>query len=261
MVEDAYVGGLALEHVELRRIEAKQHHLDALKAHNTISLGPSPIVADAHPHDAAHRLPHREAEIAYVEIPLLEMLPEIIGPVVGMARQMHLAVFADDLALVVDQDRRVIALGGTALLRHLAIAEVETDPQLLSEVENRLRNGSRHLAFEIGIDLVLVLGEPAREKSGKGHFGKHHETTTARMRFAQQLKHPLDDGLSRIAFLYRPKLGGACDDDSPHYWLQGVWLVLTRLSERVWQHERKPRDERDDKQADDQANQIRHHGQ
>src|ERR1043165_1927070 len=40
--------------IHRRRVVAEHNHLDALQAHHPIGLGPTPVVADAHAHDAAH---------------------------------------------------------------------------------------------------------------------------------------------------------------------------------------------------------------
>src|SRR5204862_5983683 len=57
-----------------RRVIAEHDHLDALQAHDAIGLGPAPVVADAHAHDPAEGAEHAEAEIADLEIMLLQML-------------------------------------------------------------------------------------------------------------------------------------------------------------------------------------------
>ena len=49
------------------RVVAEHHKLDALQSHHPIGLGPAPIIADRQAHASAHRLPHREAEIADIE--------------------------------------------------------------------------------------------------------------------------------------------------------------------------------------------------
>ena len=95
-----------------RRVVAEQNQLDALHAHDPIGLRPAAVVADAHADIGAERAPHRKAEIARLEIPLLQMLERVMRAVVGMTGQMHLAVLADDLGVLVHQDRRVVAMRG-----------------------------------------------------------------------------------------------------------------------------------------------------
>ena len=92
-----------------RRVVAEHHHLDALQAHDAVGLRPAPVVADAHAHDAAEGAADREAEIADLEIALLQMLERALRLVLGVAGQMDLAVLADDAAVALDQDRGVEA--------------------------------------------------------------------------------------------------------------------------------------------------------
>ena len=111
---------VGLLRVDRRRVEAEHDHLDALQAHDAIGLGPAPVVADAHAEDAAHGAPDRKAEIARLEIALLQMLVGALRVELGVAGQMHLAVLADDRAGSVDQDRGVEVM---AVGRQLGIAE------------------------------------------------------------------------------------------------------------------------------------------
>src|ERR1043165_1584728 len=115
MVEEAFLRSLiGLLRIDRRRVVAEHDHLDALQAHHTIGLGPAPVVADTHAHDPAHGAPYREAEIARLEIALLQMLEGALRIELGMARQVYLAVLADDLAVAVNEDGSVIvmAVGG-----------------------------------------------------------------------------------------------------------------------------------------------------
>ena len=82
----------------LGRVVTEHDHLDALEAHDAIALGPASVVADHHAKPPAHGLPDRPAEIAGLEIALLEILKDGVRPVIGMTRQVDLAVLADDLA-------------------------------------------------------------------------------------------------------------------------------------------------------------------
>ena len=87
------------------------------------------------PTTAAERPPDREAEIADLEVALLQMLERNAGAMVGVSRQMHLAILADDLAVRADQDRGVVALRRAAFLGELGIAEIEADLQARGQME------------------------------------------------------------------------------------------------------------------------------
>ena len=65
-----------------------------------------------------------QAEVADLEIAFLQMLPGSLRLVLGMSGQMHLAVLADQLSFLVDEDRgvEVMTVGG-----ELGIAERERD--------------------------------------------------------------------------------------------------------------------------------------
>ena len=135
-----------------RRVVAEQDQFDALHAHDAIGLRPAPVVADAHADIAAEGAPDRKAEIARLEIALLEMLKRIVRPVVGVAGQMHLAVFADDRGILVHQDRGVVAVGRAVLLRKFGVAEIEADAERLCGLEQRPRRRARHFAFEKAVE-------------------------------------------------------------------------------------------------------------
>ena len=65
---------LTLLGIDRGRVVADQHHLNTLQAHHAISLRPPPVVADRHAEDTAERAPDVEAEIARLEVALLQML-------------------------------------------------------------------------------------------------------------------------------------------------------------------------------------------
>ena len=67
------------------RVVAEQDEFNALHAHNAVGFGPAPIVADAHADIGAERAPDREAQIAGLEVALLEMLKRIMRAVVRVA--------------------------------------------------------------------------------------------------------------------------------------------------------------------------------
>src|SRR3981081_3312584 len=139
IVELAKAVDVAMAGVVDRRVVAEHDHLDALQAHDAIGLGPAPGVADAHAHDPAKAAPDLEAVITRLEIAFFKMLVDAVGLRLGMARQMHLAVFADDVSGAVDQDRGVEPALATVFLHEFGIAEIEADAELLRLVEERLR--------------------------------------------------------------------------------------------------------------------------
>jgi hypothetical protein len=118
-----------------RRVVAEQDEFDALHAHDPIGLGPAPIVADAHSDIGAECAPDRKAKISWLEIALLQVLKGIVRPVVGMAGQMHLAILADNLRVLVDQDRGVVAACRAVLLGQFGVAQIETDAERFCRLE------------------------------------------------------------------------------------------------------------------------------
>ena len=87
-----------------RRVVTAEDHLHTLQPHHAVGLRPAAVVADGHADEAAEHPPHAEAEIAHVEVTLLEVLerPRRLG--LGMPRQVDLAVLADDASCGIDQD-------------------------------------------------------------------------------------------------------------------------------------------------------------
>src|SRR4029078_12967581 len=128
------------------------------------SLGPAAVVADRHAQNAAQRAPDLEAEIAGLEIALLQMLKGALGIVLGMAREMDLAVFPDNLAALVGQYAGVemVSVG-----RQLGVAKVHRDPVLRGAIEQRARRRVWHFALEPGIDFRLVRHVPALKEPGE----------------------------------------------------------------------------------------------
>ena len=84
------------------------------------------------------------------------MLVDAVGLRLGMTRQMHLAVFADDVSGAVDQDRGVEPALPTVFLYEFGIAEIEADAELLRLVEERLRVRTRHRALIVAVEFGLV---------------------------------------------------------------------------------------------------------
>ena len=193
-----------------RRIVAEHDHLHALQPHDAIGLGPAPVIADRHPEQAALELPDRETEIAGLEIALLEMLVRTLGVELGMARQMHLPVLADDPAGVVDQDR---AVEMTALRRELGITEAHGHAELSRPVEERLCVRPGHGALEPMIGLGAILMVPAREEGGQRQLRIDDEGRALRLGLFHQRNHAVDDLLAAVGPLDRTQLScGDCDD-------------------------------------------------
>src|SRR5262245_66523069 len=57
-----------------RCVIAEQDHLGAFERHYPIGLRPTPVIADAQAHDAAEGPPDTEAQIADLEVALLQVL-------------------------------------------------------------------------------------------------------------------------------------------------------------------------------------------
>src|SRR5205807_135799 len=102
-------------------------------------LRPAAIIADAHADDAAHGAPDRKAEIAGLEVALLQVLEGARRIVVDVAGQMDLAVLADDASVAVGQNRRIEAM---AVGVKLGIAERDRDVALRRRLEQRARRAT-----------------------------------------------------------------------------------------------------------------------
>ncbi len=199
-----------------RRVVAEHDHLDVLQAHHAVGLGPAPVIADAHAEVAAHRLPHAKAQVADLEVALLQVLEGAPGLVLGVARQVDLAVLAGDLAGAIDQDRRIEAMHRAAALLDLGKAEADADAEALRLVEQRRRLVARHLALEEAVDLLLVRHPPARKEGGERQLGENHQVAFVLAGLAQQVEHALDDGRPAVRALDGPELGRADGDHSSH---------------------------------------------
>src|SRR5882672_11887014 len=106
--------------IDRGRVVADQHHLDTLQTHDAIGLRPAAVIADRHAKDAAKRAPDLEAEIAGLEIALLQMLKGAFRIELRMARQVNLAVFTDNPSGFIGED------GGVEMMpirRQFSIAE------------------------------------------------------------------------------------------------------------------------------------------
>jgi hypothetical protein len=195
------------------RVVAEHDQLHPLQSHDAISLGPPPVVADAHADDAAHGAPHRKTQVTRLEITFFQVLEGTLRIELGMPGQMHLAIFADDFSVSIDQDGRVEMM---AIGSELGVTERQTDAIVSGMVEQRTRRGVRHLAFEPGVDFRLVGHVPAREKGRKRKFRIDHEVAALRLGLIEQIEHPPHDPLPAIRLLDRAHLGAANTKHSTH---------------------------------------------
>src|SRR5258707_10450038 len=94
-----------------RGIVAEADQFDTLHAKNAPGLRPTAIIADHHAHDGmvpVRASPKRgKSQIAIVEITFFKLLVTRAGTRLERARQMHLAITAENFALAIDQDRSV----------------------------------------------------------------------------------------------------------------------------------------------------------
>ena len=222
MMKHPQMLGLAVMNVFDRRIVAEGDDLDPLQPHDTIGLGPAPVVADAHADDRIKRPPDVEAFIADVEVPFFEMLKGRIRQMLGMAGQMDLAIAADDPAVALDQDGRVVMARLALLLCKLGIAEVKPDSQFLGQIEQWPGFGIGHLALEEAIDFGLVGHPPARKKCGQRQFRKHDKPRAAAMRLAQHRHQPLDYRSAVVGQMDRPQLGDGGSEFTGHHGSSGM---------------------------------------
>src|SRR5215472_15369096 len=198
------------------RVVAEENHLDVLQAHHAVRLRPPPVVADAHAEEAAEGAPHAEAEVAHLEVALLEMLEGPPRLVLRVSGQVHLPVLAHDRPRLVDEDRRVVAVYRPVLDGELGVAETEAEAEPPSLVEERARLRTRHFPLEEAVDLRLILREPAREEGRQGQLGEHDEIAPMGARPMQVLDEPLDDLRPALPARDRPQLGGP-DGDHPRH--------------------------------------------
>src|SRR5271168_4059563 len=82
------------------RIVAEHDDFGALQRHYPIGFRPSSVIADRHADAAAGEIPDAETIRRHVEITLFQVLVRHIRAMIGMSGQMHLAIFADDLAQI-----------------------------------------------------------------------------------------------------------------------------------------------------------------
>ena len=102
---------------------------------------------------------------------------------------------ANDLRVLVSEHGGIEA---PAVGRQFGITKIESDFEFGCEVEQRLRLGSGHAAFEEALDGFFFAHPIAREERGQGQFGEHHELGAAAMGLAQKRDQALDDGGAAI---------------------------------------------------------------
>ena len=193
------------------RVVTDQNHLDALQPHHAIGLRPAPVVADRHAENAAEHTPDIEAEIAGLEVTLLQMLEGAFGIELRMTRQMNLAVLSDNLTGFIGEDAGVEMV---PVRRQFGIAKVHGDLVVRGALKKRLGRHIWHLAFEPGIDLGLILHIPARKERGECEFRIDDQIGALRLGFIHQRYHALDDRFAAVGFLDRSQLGGSNNDDA-----------------------------------------------
>ena len=135
---------------------------------------------------------------------------------IGVARQVHLAVLADDPAVGRHHDRGVVAVRDAVLDRELGIAQIEADAEVLCQIEQRMGRRVRHLALEPGVDLGDVVVPVAREEGGQRQLGEHHDLRAHAVCLAQHGAQPAHHDLAVVAQMDRPELG-RCDPQMPRH--------------------------------------------
>ena len=195
-----------------RRVVAEQDHLHALEPHHAVGLGPAPVIADAHAEQPAEGAPDRPAEVAHVEVALLEVLEGAPRLVLRVAGQMDLPVLADEAARLVDQDRGVEAPGPAAVRDELGVAQAEADAEAPRLVEERSRLRPRHLPLEERVDLRLVLHPPAGKEGREGQLREDDEVGAAAVGLGEEGEEALDDERARLAPGNRAELRGGDGD-------------------------------------------------
>src|SRR5581483_7991996 len=195
---------------------AQWNDVHVLRPHHAVGLWPAPVVADARADVGVHGAPHAEAEVARLEVTLLQVLEGAPGLVLGMAGKMDLAVAADDAPAPVDQDRGVEATHPGPRGVQLGEAQIEAEPQPLRLAEERRRLVRRHLALEEAVDLLLIGHPPAREEGGERELREDDEVAAVAGGLAHELDEPLDHACPAVRALDRPELRRADGQDACH---------------------------------------------
>jgi hypothetical protein len=175
----------------------------------------------------------KQAEVADLEVALLEVLERDALAVVGVARQVHLAVLAEGLAVRPDQDRGVVAVRCPGLTRELGVAEVEADAEVPGEIEQRRGRGVRHLALEPGVDRREVVVPVAREEGGERQLREDHQLRPHAVGLAQHRAQAPDHARAVVREVDRAELGRRDLEPSRHRFLPSRSAPLT-LGPRSW---------------------------
>ena len=194
-----------------RGVVSQHDQLHPLQTHDPEGFRPAPVVADTHAHPSAKGLEGRKSQIAGFEIAFFEMLKRSPRFVLSVAGKVDLAVFADDIAALVDQNGGVEMMGAPALAHHFRVAQIKANTEFHRSFEQRLGIGAGHLALEKGVDVGLIIKEPTGEKSRQRQFGENHKFGAALLGLAHHGDHPGDGAGSRLAAGNGAHLG-RCDN-------------------------------------------------
>src|SRR5690606_37085556 len=170
VVMSRQVPWLAQAPVSGGRVVTHHDQVHGLQAHDPVSLGPAAIVADAHADTHVARVEYRKAQVAHLEVLLLQVLYGIAVLRLRIARNVDLAILADDGAVAVHQNAGV----ELAIAIEFGVAQVEPDTQRARQVEQRPGFLARHLGFEEPAYLLRIVHLPARKKRGQRQLGESH---------------------------------------------------------------------------------------
>ena len=228
IVEHLQMHGFVVGGVTPGGVVTEEHHLHALQAHDPVSLRPAAVVAYAHAHDTSKYAPHGKPEVADVEVPFFQVLVLVVRFVIRMSRQMHLSIFADDVAVGADNDRGVVVTGLAVFLREFGVAEIKSDTEPSGFLEQRPGRGVGHLLFEPAVDFIGIVDEIAWKKRGQRELWKHHQLSAIRVRLFQQFNHARDGALTAFGFLNGTELGGGDFEMAGHGRLRdGLSLIFS----------------------------------
>src|SRR5262249_15424837 len=156
------------------------------------------------------------AQIAHLEVALLQVLKRMLRMQLGVAGQGDLAVLADDAAVGGVEHTGVVAMLDTVLDGEFGVAEIEADAQAPCLIEEHLGGWAGHLAFEPGVELRFVFDPPVREERSEGAFGEDDEIAAAVARLAHLLDQPGNDLAPRGLPRNGPALGRSDGEESWH---------------------------------------------
>ncbi|MDR6099894.1 hypothetical protein QE369_000072 [Agrobacterium larrymoorei] len=151
------------------------------------------------------------------------MLESALWVIFVMAWQVHLAIFADDLALPVGDDRGVET---TPLRCQLGVTECHRHTEVPGTLEQRHGGGIGHLGFEPCIHFFPIRHVPAGKKRGQREFGIDDYFGTTRGGLLQQFHHAGNYNGPAITFLNGAELS-AGNDQSRHENVPSLMLPIT----------------------------------